>query len=145
MKKMQRGVAIVEFALILPFLLLLSFLATEFGRAVWQYNTLTKSVRDAARYLSIQAPGNPVEMAKAQNLLVYGNLAGTGGPLALGLSAANVSNCCTWQLAGTNPVINTVTVRISGYTFNSMFTTVLGVPFGTFTFSDITATMRSYL
>ena len=52
---------------------------------------------------------------------------------------------CTWQTAGTNPVINTVTVRISGYTFNSMFTSVFGLPFGALTFSDITATMRSYL
>ena len=51
----------------------------------------------------------------------------------------------TWQTAGTNPVINTVTVRISGYTFNSMFTTAFGLPFGAVTFSDITATMRSYL
>ena len=52
MKRRQKGVAIVEFALILPFLLLLTFITTEFGRAIWEYNTLTKSVRDAARYLS---------------------------------------------------------------------------------------------
>ena len=142
MKKRQKGVAIVEFALILPFLLLLTFITTEFGRAVWEYNTLTKSVRDAARYLSIQTPGTHI--AEARNLMVYGNLQGSGTPLALGLSTLNVPNP-TWQTAGTNPVINTVTVRISGYTFNSMFTTVLGVPFGAFTFSDITATMRSYL
>jgi hypothetical protein len=36
-------------------------------------------------------------------------------------------------------------VRVSGYAFNSMFTSVLGLPFGTVTFSDITATMRSQL
>ena len=56
MKRRQKGVAIVEFALVLPFLLLLTFITTEFGRAIWEYNTLTKSVRDAARYLSIQTP-----------------------------------------------------------------------------------------
>lgn len=142
MKKRQKGVAIVEFALILPFLLLLTFITTEFGRAIWEYNTLTKSVRDAARYLSIQTPGTHV--AEARNLMVYGNLAGSGTPLALGLSTLNVPDP-TWQTAGTNPVINTVTVRITGYTFNSMFTSVWGVPFGTFTYGDITATMRSYL
>jgi hypothetical protein len=142
MKTRQKGVAIVEFALILPFLLLLTFITTEFGRAIWEYNTLTKSVRDAARYLSIQTPGTHV--AEARNLMVYGNLAGSGTPLALGLSTLNVPDP-TWQTAGTNPVINTVTVRISGYTFNSMFTSVWGVPFGTFTYGDITATMRSYL
>lgn len=145
MKTRQKGVAIVEFALILPFLLLLSFTTTEFGRAIWQYNTLTKSVRDAARYLSIQTPGT--HLTETRNLMVYGNLDGTGTPLALGLSTANVpvATCCTWQTAGSNPVINTVTVRISGYTFNSLFTSVLGIRFGAIRYSEITATMRSHL
>jgi Flp pilus assembly protein TadG len=145
MRKMQRGVAIVEFALILPFLLLLTFLTTEFGRAIWQYNTLTKSVRDAARYLSVQTPGTHI--TEARNLMVYGNPAGTGNPLALGLSLTNVpaGTCCTWQTAGSLPVINTVTVQISGYSFTSMFTSVLGLPFGTVNFSTIAATMRSHL
>lgn len=142
MKRSQRGVALVEFALILPFLLLLSITAVELGRAIWEYNTLTKSARDAARYLSIQTPGTRI--TQARNLMVYGNLGGTGTPLAIGLSASNVPDP-TWQTAGTAPVINTVTVRISGYTFRSMFTTVFGLPFGTIAFSDITATMRSYL
>ncbi len=151
MRRTQKGVAIVEFALVLPFLLLLTFLTTEFGRAVWEYNTLAKSVRDAARYLSTRTPSNPVDMASARNLLVYGNPAGTGNPLLPGLSLANVTpnaghpDCCTWQIAGTSPVINTVTVRIHDYTFNSIFTSVLGLPFGPVTFSEITATMRSYL
>ena len=140
--KRQNGVALVEFALILPFLLLLSLLAVEFGRAIWEYNTLTKSVRDAARYLAIQTPGTKI--TQARNLMVYGNLGGTGAPLARGLSASNVPDP-TWQTAGSAPVINTVTVRISGYTFNSMFSTVFGLSFGNVTYSDISATMRSYL
>jgi Flp pilus assembly protein TadG len=141
MSKRQEGVALVEFALILPFLLLLSITAAEFGRAIWQYNTLTKSARDAVRYLSIQTPGTKI--TEARNLMVYGNTAGTGTPLALGLSTSHVPDP-TWQTAGANPVINTVTVRIQGYTFNSMFTTVFGLPFGSITFSNISATMRSY-
>ncbi|MDP3822974.1 MAG: pilus assembly protein [Burkholderiales bacterium] len=150
MKNRQRGVAIVEFALVLPFLLLLTFITTEFGRAIWQYNTLTKSVRDSVRYLSIQTPGDLVAIEKARNLTVYGRpvltsaLNGTEKPLAIGLSTSNVP-APTWQTAGSGPVINTVTVRITGYTFNSMFATAFGVPFGAITFSDITATMRSYL
>jgi Flp pilus assembly protein TadG len=142
MTKKQNGVALVEFALILPFLLLLSMLTFEFGRAIWEYNTLTKSVRDAARYLAIQTPGTKI--TQARNLMVYGNLAGTGAPLARGLSTSNVPDP-TWQTAGSAPVINTVTVRISGYTFNSMFSTVFGLSFGNVTYSDISATMRSYL
>ena len=142
MKRKQEGVAAVEFALILPFLLLLSIITFEFGRAVWQYNTLTKSVRDAARYLSLQTPGTKI--TQARNLMVYGNLGGTGYPLVRGLSESNVPDP-TWQTAGTAPVINTVRVRITGYTFHSMFSTVFGLPFGDVTYSDVTATMRSYL
>ena len=150
MNKKQKGVAIVEFALVLPFLLLLTFITTEFGRAIWEYNTLTKSVRDASRYLSLQQPGTHI--TQARNLMVYGNVAGTGSPLAMGLTIANVSptaddpdDCCTWQTAGSNPVINTVTVRIQRYSFNSLFTSVFGLPLGDLAFPDITATMRSYL
>src|SRR5688500_11611226 len=102
MKRRQHGVALVEFALILPLLLLLTFITTEFGRAMYQYNTLAKSVRDSARYLSMQTPGT--KMTEARNLVVYGNTAGTGTPLALGLTMAHVPNP-TWQNAGTNPVI----------------------------------------
>ena len=142
MNKRQKGVALVEFALILPFLLLLTMITIEFGRAMYQYNTLTKSVRDAVRYLSLQTPGT--HLTEARNLMVYGNTAGTGTPLAQGLTTSHVPNP-TWQTAGTNPVINTVTVRIQGYTFNSLFPSVFGIPFGSIPFSNITATMRSYL
>lgn len=146
MKTKQNGVALVEFALILPLLMLLTFITTEFGRAMFEYNAITKSTRDAVRYLSFQTPGTHI--TEAQNLIVYGNLAGTGTPLARGLSLANVpaASCCTWQAAGTNPTMNTVTVRVSNYVFHSMFSNVFGIAFtgtnGNITFSDITATMR---
>ena len=57
MRNRQRGVAIVEFALVLPLLLLMTFVVTEYSRALYQYNTLTKSVRDAARYPVGAEPG----------------------------------------------------------------------------------------
>lgn len=136
----QRGVAIIEFALILPLLLLMTFVVTEFGRAIYQYNILTKSVRDAARYLSTQSPGT--HATEAQNLIVYGNTGGTGTPLALGLTTSHVS-APTWTTAGGAPVINVVTVQVSGYQFQSIFATAFGLPFGTVTYSDIRATMRS--
>jgi Flp pilus assembly protein TadG len=144
MKRTQHGVALVEFALILPLLLVLTLLTTEFGRAFYQYNTLTKSVRDAARYLSMQLPNT--QIAQARNLAVYGNLAGTGRPLALDLTTAQVD--ATWDPEGSAPVINTVTVRISGYTFQPLFASVFGITFadgGVITFSNISATMRSHL
>src|SRR3954451_5329385 len=84
MSKKQRGVALVEFAITLPLLLAICFGITEFGRAIYTYNTLAKSTRDAARYLTTQAPGNAVGWATAKNLAVYGNPLGTGSPLVVG-------------------------------------------------------------
>ena len=144
----QTGVAIVEFALVLPFLLLLTFIVTEYSRALYQYNTLAKSVRDAARYLSTQSPGTKITEAK--NLVVYGNPAGTGTPLALGLTTAQVPDP-VWQLAGASPVINTVTIQIGfgpggtaaqQYTFRPLFASVFGVTFADMTYAPISATMR---
>jgi hypothetical protein len=148
MKRIENGAALVEFALVLPLLLLLSFLTTEFGRALYQYDILTKAVRDGARYLSTQIPADPTAIARARNLVVYGNLTGSPDtPLALGLAPAQVPDP-TWQTTGTAPAINTVTVRISGYRFQPLFASAFGFEFapgGFITFPDITATMRSFL
>jgi Flp pilus assembly protein TadG len=48
----QKGVAMVEFAIILPFLLLIIVGVLEIGIFLIQDNTLNKSVRDSARYLT---------------------------------------------------------------------------------------------
>ena len=147
MKTPQKGVALIELALIIPLLLLLTFITTEFGRAMFEYNAITKSTRDAVRYLTFQTPGTRI--TEARNLIVYGNPGGTGRPLVRGLTLANVpaATCCTWQLTGTNPVINTVTVRVTNYTYHSLFASVFGVAFGNangdITFSTITASMRA--
>ncbi len=142
MKQLQHGVALVEFALVLPFLLILSLITTELGRAVYRYNSTAKVVRDAVRYLSMQTPGTHV--VEARNLIVYGNVDGTGDPLDPALTATNVA-APSWQIAGSAPLINTVTVRVSGYQFRPMVGPMFGATFTTITFGDITATMRSPL
>jgi hypothetical protein len=139
MKTRQHGVALVEFAFVLPLLLVLSLTSAELGRAVYRYNTTAKAVRDAVRYLSVQTPGT--HFADARNLILYGNVAGTGPLLDSALTAANVP-APTWQTAGSAPLINTVTIRVSGYQFRPMIANMFGVRFVTFTFNDISATMR---
>ena len=148
--KRQHGVAIIEFALVLPLLLLLTFITFELGRALYQYNVLVKSARDAVRYLSIQTPGEG--KAASKNLMVYGNPAGTGSPLALGLALDQVKDP-VWTLAGSSPVINTVTVRLAGcgdssppcYKFTPLISDVFGFSFAEIGIADITATMRAPL
>jgi hypothetical protein len=138
----QRGVAILEFALILPILIILLFMVTEFGRALMNYDAVTKSVRQAARYLSIQAPGT--KLTEARNLVVYGNTAGSGSPIVPGLSLTNVPDP-TWDATGSLPEINVVTVTVTGYIFTPLITTAFGLDFGPITFNDISAKMRSAL
>ena len=141
MRTRQQGVALIEFALVLPLLLLLTLITTEFGRALYEYNTLTKAVRDSVRYLSIQTP--LTHTAEATNIVVYGNPnpPSDAVPITPGLTVDKVST--SWQTAGSNPLINTVTVKISQYQFTPMILTLFGFDFNPLQFNDISATMRS--
>jgi hypothetical protein len=87
----------------------------------------------------VQTPGTHI--AEARNLIVYGNVAGTGPMLDTALGAANVP-APTWQTTGSNPLINTVTIRVTGYQFRPLVTNMFGARFATMTFNDISATMR---
>ena len=141
LRRLQRGVAAVELALVLPVLLLLIFTTTEFGRAVYHYGVLTHSVRQAVRYLSTQTPGEGVETAR--KLVIYGNPEGTGAPQLPGLGASQVP-APSWEYLGAAPPIQVVTVRVTGYRFQSMLTTFFGQRLlGPIIFSDITASMRA--
>jgi Flp pilus assembly protein TadG len=94
-----RGIASVELAIALPVLLLLLTATVEVGRLLSEYDTLTKSVRNAARYLAANALQGttgvvnitaPVQSA-TRNLVVTGNVTGTGGALLPGLVSGNVT------------------------------------------------------
>ena len=95
----QRGVAMVEFAIVLPILLMLTLATAEFGRTFLQYNTLTKAVRDAARYVAGKAVKgstgvvqlNTTLTTEARNLVAFGNVAGSGSSLLPGLVPTNVT------------------------------------------------------
>ena len=47
--KNDRGQSLVEFALTLPMLLVVMFMVTEFGRALFQYNVMSQATREGAR------------------------------------------------------------------------------------------------
>ena len=86
---------------------------------------------------------------RGRNLAVYGNVEGTGTPLAPGLTTAMVNICDADRLPGTHAgvatgtgVVNLVTVSITGYIYNSIVTYVAPA---TLNFNDISMTMRSDL
>lgn len=67
----QRGVAAVEFAVLVFLLLLIAAGLVEFGRGLWYYDALAKGTRDAARYLSAVPAGNlSGESQKAGEIVV---------------------------------------------------------------------------
>ncbi len=96
--KRMRGVAVVETLIVTPLLLFLILIAAEITNAFVDHNTLTKSVRSAARHLAnnsiLGTTGTVVLTLKAttetRNLVVYGNTVGAGNPILSGLSVSNV-------------------------------------------------------
>ncbi|AZV78016.1 pilus assembly protein [Parasedimentitalea marina] len=54
----ERGAALVEFALMLPVMVLVFAVIIEGGRMMWSYQAAVSGVRDAARYLARIAPGD---------------------------------------------------------------------------------------
>jgi Flp pilus assembly protein TadG len=83
----QKGFSTVEFALVIPLLLLLIVMGSEFGIMFYRLNALTKSVDIAARFLSVV---DNTSTATAKNLAVYGNPTGTGPAIVPGLTVANI-------------------------------------------------------
>jgi len=80
------GSVAVEFALVLPFLLLLMFAFIGVGRLFWNYHIAVSSVRDAARFaarLPMTCGGltNGADLLRVQHLARTGDVDGTGAPL----------------------------------------------------------------
>ncbi len=125
----SKGVAIVEFIIVMPICLILIMATAEFGRAFMQYNTLTKSVRDGVRYVASNAlmgstgvvSINGTVQAQARNLVVYGNTAGTGTAILPGLNTGAV-------IVG-SPGGGNVSVSVA-YPYGSIFVFVPGFFYG---------------
>ena len=142
------GVAAVEFGLLLPLLVVMLFGTTELGRAIYSYNTLDKTVRDAARHLSQHGAGDPIIAGEARCLAVHGTTDCSGAVVAPGLTTSSVVLCDALSCAGTHAnqptglgAINLVTVSIQGYAYNSVVQFVIP----NLTFNNISVTMRAQL
>lgn len=144
-RKAMRGAVAVEMALLLIPLIIMAFGVAEFGRAIYQYNTLTKVVRDSVRMVSQHDSSDPINyplfVADAKCLAVHGTIDCSGPALLPGLTTGMVQIASAPD-AGTG--INMVTVTVTGYAFIFVFNplvffgnTATDIPFG-----DIHATMR---
>ena len=94
----QQGLAMVEFILVLPVLLLLMLAFGEFGRMLYQYNVLLQASRDADRFVASQAWDSTLGkvalsdtlQTQTKNVAVYGVPANTGTAVVSGLTTGNV-------------------------------------------------------
>ena len=93
----QKGIAIVEFTIMIPLILLLLYSLAEIGRIQMMSNTLAKTVRDGARHLASNAQKGTTGVVditdlvelQTKNLVVYG-IPAVGTPLLNGFSVADV-------------------------------------------------------
>ena len=109
----DRGVQLLELAIVLPILLLLFGAVAEFGRYFYEYTTVAKAARVGARYLASKSVVSGTNyQAIAKNIVVYGNAAGTGSPVLPGLTTANVN---VQYVGGTAGVPDLVKVSIVNY------------------------------
>ncbi len=133
----HKGAVAIEFALVMTFILVPLFLGTvEFGRLLYQYNSLAKSVRDSAKYLSTVADTvpnyNTTYKMEAECLAVYGNIGCNGNPLVSGLTKSNISINAPIILG-----IKVVTVSVINYK-----ATLITNLFKPFNFNNISVSMR---
>jgi TadE-like protein len=90
----QRGTALIETALALPFLLVLGLGIFEFGNLLYNYHLISSGVRDAARYLARFDHAVAVTASKeaeAERLAVTGSILVGGTPRVSWWSTSDVS------------------------------------------------------
>lgn len=95
--KQQQGQSLVEFALLLPMLVVILFGTVEFGRLWMTMNVLTGAAREGARVAAVTAPNTAQVQTAVNNVL----------------SGASITGA-TITVVGPNAANNvTVTVRIN--------------------------------
>jgi len=133
----------IEFALATS-ILLPAFIGTfQFGYTFHVYNNLNSAVRGGARYASMQSYNSGTStpsttfLTAVRNMVVYGNSAGTGDPVAPGLTTGNVQVLAVMKGA----IPTSITVQITGYTVDAVFSSITfnGKPSTTFAYTGTAA------
>ena len=117
----KRGAVLVEMALVTPILVVLMLATADLTRAFIEHNTVTKAVRNGARYVAAKAfegttglvDINATLVNETQNLVVFGSTSPPGGasPVVPGLTLANIT---VVQIAGTNDIEVSATYALGG-------------------------------
>ena len=122
----KRGNALIEFALSFSFLFSVFAGVFQFGYVYYLYNNLESVVRGAARYASLRVYDSATSTPSAafqtavQNMVIYGDPAGGGQPLAPGLTAENVTVTVTME----RNVPRKVSVAIANYQIDAVVASI---------------------
>jgi len=121
--KNKKGQSLVEFALVVPMLLLLVIGIAEFGRAWMTQNILTGAAREAVRLLAVpDPPGGPTAAGiRATAVLASAgitadNLVVTDASAAFGEVSVTVGYNFPVTIAGFIPGLNNATIPLSSTT-----------------------------
>jgi Flp pilus assembly protein TadG len=87
----QRGQSVVEFALVLPALMLILLAIVQFGMVFKQYITLTDAVREGARKAAVARQRTDNRENYVRNAVVV-----AGSDLGATFTAANVTVSTSW-------------------------------------------------
>ena len=110
--KSERGAALVEFALVVPFLMLIMCATIDFGLAVYTLANLTAAVREGGRFAASRNPA-PVANDSTVKAKVYNYIAGMNNGMTTAQKQATITS--------TAPDVNgNITVRITNYDFKPM-------------------------
>jgi Flp pilus assembly protein TadG len=117
MRRTNRGITSVEFAVVGALFMVVIFTVIEFGRALFVMNALTESTRRGARLAAVCPVGDPAPA----NAAAFAN--GGGGPMVQGLSSSNVqvqyldvNGAVVANPGGNFSAIRYVSVSITGFT-----------------------------
>ena len=128
----EEGAQLVEFALVLPLLLLLMLGIAEFGFMFQRYEVVTNAAREGARLAVLPGYGNTDVQARVAAYLSSGRVPTTGtNPAVL---VENVSI----PVAGGRPPIGAKRVTVT-YTYTYQFLNALAAFFGSRAALPITA------
>lgn len=131
----ERAAAMVEFAIVLPVLLLIVFGIVDFGRALYTANNLTSAVREGARLASTQITPDPT--AAASKTAVTNAVTNYVTAISAGAPAPTVAETFT----GAPPNIQSIKVQITAYPFTPITPLAGLIGMGTITMSP-SATFR---
>jgi len=113
----ERGVAVVEFALVAPLLLILIFAIIDLGRAYSTLNQIAASAREGARFAAVlpNPTSDPSQAQIRQTVRTFSERQLGGAPVSDGQVFVTL-----------NRTAATVTVEVRGYTFE-LLTPLAGV------------------